>query len=81
MAFPALRQSIALQQVNFNVVQELQRPSELDNSQATAREAYNYADHNFYSILYFTISGPAFSVVWRFKGKTQEEGVSHGQDA
>ena len=29
----------------------------------------------------FTTSGPAFSVVRRFEGKTREDGVGDGQDA
>ena len=36
---------------------------------------------NFYSILFFAISGPAFSVVRRFEGKTRADGVEHEQDA
>ena len=47
----------------------------------TAREGWDDANHNLFSILYFTTSGPAFSVVRRFEGKTREDGVGHGQDA
>ena len=65
----------------FEVVQRLQRPSDLDNDQATAREGWDDANHNLFSILYFTTSGPAFSVVRRFERKTREDGVGHGQDA
>ena len=65
----------------FEIVQGLQRPSDLDNNQATAREGWDDANHNLFSILYFTTSGPAFSVVRRFERKTREDGVGHGQDA
>ena len=65
----------------FEVVQRLQRPSDLDNDQATAREGWDDAYHNLFSILYFTTSGPAFSVVRRFERKTREDGVGHWQDA
>ena len=46
-----------------------------------ARESWDDANHNLFSILFFMTSGPAFSVVRRFEGKTREEGVGHGQDA
>ena len=39
------------------------------------------ANHNLFSILYVTTSGPAFSVVRRFEGKPRENKVGHGQDA
>ena len=65
----------------FEIVQGSQRPSDLDNDQATAREGWDYANHNLYSILFFTTSGPAFSVVRRFEGRIREDGVGHGQDA
>ena len=64
----------------FKIVQGAQRPSRLDNDQVTAREGWDDANHNLFSILYFTTSGPAFSVVRRFEGKTREDGVRHGQD-
>ena len=47
----------------------------------TARESWDDANHNLFSILYFTTSGPAFSVVRRFEKKTREDGVGHRQDA
>ena len=65
----------------FEMVQGSQRPSELDNDQVTAREGWDDANNNLFSILYFTTSGPAFSIVRRFEGKTREHGVGHGQDA
>ena len=61
----------------FEIVQGSQRPSDLD----TARESWDDANHNLFSILFFTASGPAFSVVRMFEGKTRENGVGHGQDA
>ena len=65
----------------FKIVQGSQRPSGLDNDQVTAREGWDDANHNLVSIRYFTTSGPAFSVVRRFEGKTREDGVGHGKDA
>ena len=65
----------------FEIVQGSQRPSGLDNDQMTARKSWGDANHNSFSILFFTTSGPAFSVVQRFEGKTREDGVGHGQDA
>ena len=47
----------------------------------TARERWDNANHSLCSILYFTTSGPAFSVVRRFEEKTREDGEGHGQDA
>ena len=46
-----------------------------------ARGGWDDANHHLFSILFFTTSGPAFSVVRRFEGKTREDGVGHGQDA
>ena len=65
----------------FETVQGSQRPSGLDNDHVTAREGWDDANHNLFRILYFTTSGPAFSVMRRFEGKTREDGVGHGQDA
>ena len=65
----------------FEIVQGSQRPSRLDNDQVTVCEGWDDASHNLFSILYFTTSGPAFSVVRRFEGKTREDGVRHGEDA
>ena len=47
----------------------------------TARESWDHANHNLFSILFFTTSGPAFSVARRFEGKTRDDGVGYGQDA
>ena len=65
----------------FEIVQESQRPSGLDTDQVTSREGGDDANHNLFSILCITTSGPAFSVVRRFEGKRREGGVGHGQDA
>ena len=65
----------------FELVQGQQRPLGLDNNQVTARESWDDANHNLFSILYFTTSGPAFSSVRRFEGKTREDGVGRGYDA
>ena len=64
----------------FDIVQGSQRPSGLDNEQMTACEGWDDANHNLFSILYFTTSGPAFSVVRRFEGKIRENGVGHGHN-
>ena len=63
------------------IVQGSQRPSGLDNDQVIAREGWDDANHNLFGILFFTISGPAFSAVRRFEWKTRDGGVGHGQDA
>ena len=77
-----LRVSLSLySKLIFKIVQGSQRPSGLNNDQVTAREGWDGANHNLFSILYFTTSGPAFSVVRRFEGKRREDGVGHGQDA
>ena len=65
----------------FEIVQGSQRPSGLDNDQVTACEGWHGANHNLFSILYFTTSGPAFSVVRRLERKARENGVGHGKDA
>ena len=56
----------------FEIVQGLQRPSDLDNNQATSREGWDGANHNLFSIIFLTTSGPAFSVVRRLERKTRE---------
>ena len=77
-----LRVSLSLYSKSiFEIVQWSQQPSDLDNDQATTREGWDDANHIFFSILYFTTSGPAFSVVRRFEGKAREDGVGCGQDA
>ena len=65
----------------FDIVQGSQRPSVLDNDQATAWEGWDDANHNLFSTPFFTTSGPAFSVVRRFEGRTREDGVGYVQDA
>ena len=78
--FQTPRQPVASKTI-FEIVQGSQRSSDLDNDQATARESRDDANHNLFSILFFTTSGPAFSVVQKFEGRTREDGVVHGQDA
>ena len=65
----------------IKIVQGSQRPSGLDNDQVTAREGWDGANHDLFSVLYFTISGPVLSAVPRFEGEIREDGVGHGQDA
>ena len=63
-----LRASLSLYSKSiFNTVHGCQWPSELDNDQVTAHEAWDNANHNLYNILYLTISGQAFSVERRFE--------------
>ena len=77
-----LRLSLSLySKPTFEIVQGSQRPSGVDNDQVTAREDWDDANHNLFSILFCTTSGPAFSVVRGFEGKTREDRVGHGQDA
>ena len=44
----------------FEIVQGPQRPLDLDNDQTTARGGWDDANHNLYTILYFTTSRPSF---------------------
>ena len=77
-----LRVSLSLySKLIFEIVQGSQRRSDLDNDQATAREVWDDVHRNFYSVLFFMTSGPSFSVVRRFEGKTREDGVGHEQGA
>ena len=77
-----LRVSLSLySKPTFEIVQGSQRPSDLDNDQVTARESWDDVNHHLFSILFFTASSPAFSVVRRFERKTREDRVGHGQDA
>ena len=77
-----LRVSLSLySKTIFEIVQGSQRPSGLDSDQVTACEGWDDANYNSFSILYFTISGPVFSVVRRFEGKRREDGVGCGQYA
>ena len=81
--FSKLRVSLSLySKPIFEIVQGSQRPSGLDSDQVTARESWDDANHNLFSIIFFTTSGPAFSVVRRFEAKTREDGVmdrTHGE--
>ena len=81
MVFQAPRQPVALQQANLRNRARVAATIRMDNDQVTARESWDDANHNLFSILFFTTSGPAFSAVRRFEGGTREDGVGHGQDA
>ena len=65
-----LRVSMSLYSKSISkIVQGSQRPLDLDDDQVTTGEGWDDANHNLFSILYFTTSSPAFSV-----------GVGNGQD-
>ena len=82
-----LRASLALySNPIFEIVQGSQWSSGLDDDRVTAREGWNDANHNLFSIHFFTTSGPAFSVVRKFEGKTREDGsrapgIGNGENA
>ena len=77
-----LRVSLSLYpKLVFEIVQGSQRLSGLGNDLLTACKDWDDAKHILYSILYFTTSDPAFSVVRMFEGKTRDGGVRHGQGA
>ena len=77
-----LRLSLSLYSKSiFKIAQGSKWPSDLDNDQATARKGWDDANHNLYSILYSTISGPACSVMRRFEEKAREDRVGRGQNA
>ena len=65
----------------FNVLQGQERPSEFDADQETTRATWDATSQYLYSVLFFTTSGLAFSVVRRLEGKTPAEGAEHGQQA
>ena len=65
----------------FNILQGQERPWETDDSQTTARAAWDAANQDLFSILLFSTGGPAFFVIWRFEGTTLEDGAGHGQQA
>ena len=64
----------------LNALQGQQRPSEFDADQEITRAVWDAANQGQY-VLFFTTAGSAFSVVWRFQGKTLAEGTGHGQQA
>ena len=64
-----------------DIAQGSKRSSKLYNDQATTRKGWDGANNHLYSILYFTASGSAFSVVRRFEGKTRKNEVGQGYDA
>ena len=65
----------------FNVLQGQERPSKFDADQETTRATWDAANQDLYSVLSFTTASSAFSVVWRFQGKTPAEGAGHRQQA
>ena len=65
----------------LNILQGQERPSENDDSQATARGAWNTANHDLFSIRLFSTGGSAFFVVRRFESTTLEDRAAHGQQA
>ena len=56
----------------FNIMQGQKRPSVTDDSQATARTAWDAANQDLFRILLFSTGGSAFFVVRRFEGTTLE---------
>ena len=65
----------------FNVLPVQELPSKFDADQKPTRTTWVAANQDLYSFLFFTTAGSAFSVVWRFQGKTPAEGAGHGQQA
>ena len=62
-------------------MQGQERPSVTDDSQATARAAWDAANHDLFNILLFSTGGSTVFVVRRFEGTTLEDGAGHGQQA
>ena len=79
MVFQAPRQAVALQQANLRT--GVAAAIRLGQQSGDRSQGLDDANHKLFSILFFAISSPAFSVVRRFEGKTREDGVKHGQDA
>ena len=63
----------------FNIMQGQERPSVTDYSQATTRAAWDAANQDVFSILFFSTGGSAFFVVRKLEGTTLEDGSAHGQ--
>ena len=79
---PKLRVSLSIyNRAIFNILQGQERPSETDDSQATARTAWDAANQDIFSIMSFSTGGSDVIVVWRFVGTTLEDGAGHGQQA
>ena len=77
-----LRSSLSIYNIAiFNIPQEQERPSEAEDSQATARAAWDAAKQDLFSILFFSTGGSAFFVARRFEGATLEGGAGHEQQA
>ena len=64
----------------FNILQGQERPSEAEDSQATARAAWDAVNQDLFGILLFLTGGSA-SVVRKFEGTTPDDGAGHGQQA
>ena len=58
-------------------MQGQERPSVTDDSQATARAAWDAANHDLFNILLFSTGGSTVFVVRRFEGTTLEDGARH----
>ena len=65
----------------FVILPGQERPSETDDSQATARAAWDASFQGLFSILFFSTGGSAFFAVRRFEGTTLEDGAGLGQQA
>ena len=64
-----------------NIMQRKGRPPKTDESQATARVAWDAASQDLFSILLFPTGGSAFSVLRRFEGTKNEDGAGDGPQA
>ena len=81
MVFQASRQHVALQQANLQNHTRVAAAIRLgQRSGDRSRGLGRCTCHNLFSTLYIMTSGPVFSVVRRFEGKTREDEVGHGQD-
>ena len=65
----------------FTIMQGQERPSETDDTQATACAAWDVANQDRFSILLRSTDGSNFFVVRRFEGTTLEDGAGHEQQA
>ena len=79
--FQAPRQPIALQQVNLWHSTKAAVAVRIEQRSGDRSQGLGCCKLKFMQHIYFTTSGPDFSVVRRFEGKTQEEGVGHGHDS
>ena len=65
----------------FNILQEKERPSEFDADQENTNTTWYIANQDLFSVLFFPTADSAFSVVWRFQGKTPAEREGREQQA